>query len=159
MRPRAEVPQREVFLSHSHKDRNFVARLARMLKSHRVRYWYSAAHIAGAKQWHDEIGRALARCEWFLVILTPDSVRSQWVKRELLFALNEGRYNERIIPLLRKPCEYSRLSWTLPEFQIVDFTGNFDVGCRQLLRLWGIAHTSPARSGGSTPQSPAKKGR
>jgi hypothetical protein len=100
--PRSPASKREVFLSHSSRDREFVVRLTRVLKRHGVRYWYSATHIAGAKQWHDEIGRALARCDWFLVILTPDAVRSVWVKRELLFALNAGRYNERIIPVLRK---------------------------------------------------------
>jgi hypothetical protein len=143
-----EGPRREVFLSHSSKDRDFVVRLARVLKGHKIRYWYSTAHIVGAKQWHDEIGRALGRCDWFLIVLTPDSVRSQWVKRELLFALNEGRYNERIIPLLRKPCEYARLSWTLPEFQLVDFSGSFDVGCRQLLRIWKIEYKSPTSNAG-----------
>src|SRR5271154_1207935 len=132
--PLAQRSKREVFLSHSSSDRSFLIRLARTLRQHRIKFWYSAAHIAGAKQWHDEIGRALARCEWFLIVLTPSSVRSQWVKRELLFALNEGRYNERIIPVLRTPCDYARLSWTLPAFQLVDFSGNFDVGCRQLLR-------------------------
>ena len=106
--PLSRVAKGEVFLSHSSKDLDFVVRLARVLKRHKIRYWYSATHIAGAKQWHDEIGRALARCDWFLVVLTPDSVRSPWVKRELLFALNEFRYNERIIPVLRRPCEYSR---------------------------------------------------
>jgi hypothetical protein len=140
--------KREVFLSHSSKDREFVVRLARTLKQHNVRYWYSAVHIAGAKQWHDEIGRALARCDWFLIILTPDAVRSQWVKRELLFALNESRYNERIIPLLRKPCKYSRLSWTLDEFQLVDFTENFDAGCHQLLGVWGINYKPSALHSG-----------
>lgn len=140
--PHPVDPRREVFLSHANKDRDFVVRLAHMLKNHKVHYWYSAAHIAGAKQWHDEIGRALRRCDWFLIVLTPNSVRSQWVKRELLFALNEGRYNERIIPVLRKPCKYSRLSWTLPEFQLVDFSGSFDLGCRQLLRIWKLEYKS-----------------
>jgi TIR domain len=143
--PLSHIVKREVFLSHSSKDRDFVVRLARVLRRHKVGYWYSATHIAGAKQWHDEFGRALARCTWFLVVLTPDSVRSQWVKRELLFALNEQRYSERIIPVLRRPCEYSRLSWTSPEFQIVDLTRNFDVGCRQLLRVWGIEYKIVAK--------------
>ena len=78
-------------------------------------------------------------------MLTPDSVRSAWVKRELLFALNQDRYNERIIPVLRKPCNYARLSWTLPEFELVDFTGNFDLGCQQLLRIWELEHKPPTR--------------
>lgn len=135
---RAKTSRKEVFLSHSTKDRDFVIRLVRILKEHGIGYWYSSTHISAAKQWHDEIGRALNRCNWFLVVLTPNAVRSRWVKREVLFALNEARYDERIIPLLRRPCNYSRLSWTLPEFQFVDFSGSFDVGCRQLLRIWKI---------------------
>ncbi|MGA9883983.1 MAG: toll/interleukin-1 receptor domain-containing protein [Candidatus Acidiferrales bacterium] len=137
---RAKTSQKEVFVSHSAKDRDFVRRLVRVFKEHGIRYWYSAAHISGAKQWHDEIGRALNRCDWFLVVLTPNAVRSQWVKRELLFALNHARYNERIIPVLRKPCKHSRLSWTLPEFQFIDFSESFDMGCRQLLRIWRMEY-------------------
>lgn len=130
--------KRKVFLSHSSKDRAFVLRLAKVLESHKVSYWYSAAHIAGAKQWHDEIGRALGTCNWFLVVLTPHSVRSQWVKRELLYALNDERYHERIIPLLYKDCKFSDLSWTLPEFEFVDFTNDFEFGCQRLLQIWNI---------------------
>ena len=136
----------KLFLSHSAKDRKFVVRLASILDRCGMAYWYSATHILGAKQWHDEIGRALAQCNWFLVVLTPDSVRSQWVKRELLFALNEERYHERIIPLLYKKCKYSQLSWTLPEYEFVDFTGDFDAGCRQLLRIWELEYTPAALS-------------
>lgn len=144
--PPSQRANRRIFLSHSDKDRSFVVRLARVLEQHKIPYWYSAKHVAGAQQWHDEIGRALAQCDWFLVVLTPDAVRSQWVKRELLFALDEDRYSQRIIPLLRKPCKYSRLSWTLPAFQLVDFTADFDAGCRQLLRIWKIKYRPAAAS-------------
>jgi hypothetical protein len=41
------------------------------------------ANIRGAQQWHDEIGTALKRCDWFLLVLSPQSVRSMWVKHEL----------------------------------------------------------------------------
>ena len=149
------APKREVFVSHSSQDRRFVLRLVRALKRHKIKYWYSATHIAGAKQWHDEIGRALGRCEWFLVVLTPQSVRSAWVKRELLFALSQERYNERIIPVLRKRCDYAhQLSWTLPEFQLVDFTASFDLGCQQLFSVWGIEYRPPTRK----PRHSAKSG-
>ena len=131
---------KEIFLSHSSQDRSFVTRLTKVFKQNGIHYWYSATHIKGAKQWHDEIGKALSRCDWFLLILTPKSVKSTWVKRELLYVLNESRYNERIIPLLRKPCAHSELSWTLSEYQFVDFTSDFDAGCSQMFRIWGIQH-------------------
>jgi len=37
--PLAALLRKEVFLSHSNRDRDFVVRLARMLKEHKVRYW------------------------------------------------------------------------------------------------------------------------
>ena len=131
--PPSRRSNKKVFLSHSSRNRSFIVRLTPVLKRHKIPYWYSARHIVGATQWHDEIGQALSGCNWFLLVLTPDAVRSQWVKRELLFALNAARYNKRIIPLLLKPCKYSRLSWALPAFQLVDFTAGFDHGCCQLL--------------------------
>lgn len=41
----------------------------------------SKEHIGGAQEWHDEIGAALDRCDWFPVVLSPQSVASRWVKR------------------------------------------------------------------------------
>lgn len=140
MRVRRVARPREIFLSHSARDGDFVARLARTLKSHGIRYWYSASHISGAKKWHDAIGRALGRCDWFVVVLTPSSVRSSWVKRELLFALKDVRYDERIIPVLLRSCNHSRLSWTLAEIQFVDFRKSFEQGCRQLMKIWKVKY-------------------
>lgn len=145
MRHPRSAGKREVFLSHASQDRRFVLRLTEVLSRHGLKYWYSAKHIAGARQWHDEIGRALGRCNWFVVVLSPSSVRSPWVKRELLFALNNSRYAERIVPVVYKRCDVKRLSWTLPEFQFVDFTGDFVSGCAQLLKVWGL-RLKPARS-------------
>jgi hypothetical protein len=62
----------------------------------------SKANIRGAQQWHDEIGTALKRCDWFLLVLSPQSVRSMWVKHELVYALQASRYRGRIIPVLCK---------------------------------------------------------
>jgi hypothetical protein len=131
---------REVFLSHAHQDRAFASRLAETLRRHGVPVWFSRDRIQGAQQWHDEIGSALNRCDWFAVLLTPSAVRSDWVKRELLFALQKKRYRKRILPLLRRKCRYDRLSWALEAMQRIDFLTDFDAGCRELLRVWGIGY-------------------
>ncbi len=135
-----QYTRKKTFISHSAQDSQFVIRLAAVLKQYRIPYWYSAQHIRGAQEWHDEIGRALDECNWFLVVLTPAAVRSLWVKRELFFALNEQRYHEHIVPLLLKPCQFRDLSWTLRQFEFVDFTDDFELACRQLLRIWGLKY-------------------
>jgi len=129
---------REAFLSHADADRAFVRRLAKAMRKHRMGAWFSKAHILSGEQWHDKIGDALDRCDWFLLVLSPNAVKSKWVKHELLYALREDRYNERIVPIVRRKCKYRQLSWTLQGFQFVDFTHGFASGCRDLFRRWGI---------------------
>ncbi|NJL47261.1 MAG: toll/interleukin-1 receptor domain-containing protein [Leptolyngbyaceae cyanobacterium SM2_5_2] len=90
----------EVFLSHSSQDQAFVSKLADQLRRHGIPVWYSKTSILGAQQWHDEIGSALIRCDWFLVALSPGAVESMWVKRELIFALQQKRFENKIIPIL-----------------------------------------------------------
>lgn len=93
----------EVFLSHSNLDQPFVTSIADLLRRHGIPVWHSQTNIVGAQQWHDEIGAALKRCDWFVLTLSPNSIRSRWVKREVLFALNDDRYADKIVPLLHRP--------------------------------------------------------
>ena len=138
-KPGAKLP-REVFLSHSSNDRRFASRIAETLRQHGVPVWYSQTNLLGAQQWHDEIGEALARCDWFLVVLSPQATRSKWVRRELLYALRSSRYEGRIVPIRQRACDPAMLSWTLEDFQAVDFVRDFDDGCRSLLRIWGLGY-------------------
>jgi hypothetical protein len=130
----------EVFLSHSNSDRDFADSLSETLRKHGIPVWYSQTNILGAQQWHDEIGEALKRCDWFIVILSPHSVQSMWVKREVMFALNNNRFANKIIPVLYQSCDYDNLSWTLSLFQTINFTKDLDEGFRELLRTWGFGY-------------------
>ncbi len=131
-------PPGEVFLSHSSKDGRFACRLAEVLRAHGVPVWYSVTHLSGAQQWHDEIGVALKRCDWFLLIMSPSAVRSDWVKRELLYALDRPQYREPITPLKYRTCKPGRLTWTIGSIQAVDFMKDFHRGCASPMRSWGM---------------------
>jgi len=87
----------EAFLSHSSKNLAFASQLAKVLSAHQVKTFFSKKHIQGAQQWHDEIETALKRCDWFVVVLSPQSVASQWLKHELIYALQANRYKGRIV--------------------------------------------------------------
>ncbi len=133
---------KEVFLSHSHHDRQFAAELAGVMRQHGIPVWFSVTHIVAARQWHDEIGAALDRCDWFVVILSPAAVNSIWVKRELLYALQQDRFEDHLLPVLYQPCDYQKLSWVLPAYQMVDFTATRESGYRELLRAWGVEYVA-----------------
>src|SRR5437879_6331627 len=113
-----------------------------MLRRNGVAVWYSRSHLRGAQQWQQEIGVALKRCDWFLALLSPSSVKSMWVKRELFYALNQKRYEEKIVPVLLRDCDYESLHWTLGDFQMVKLTAGFPALSRELLRIWGLRYSS-----------------
>jgi len=130
----------EVFLSHAAQDRKFVERLARVLADYGVKAWHGEHAIRGGEQWNDEIGAALERCDWMIVVLSPSSVRSRWVKREVFHATMDHRFDNRIIPVMITKCDPKKLNWVLPQFQMIIFTKRFAKACRELLRTWGIEY-------------------
>jgi hypothetical protein len=114
-----------------------------MLRRHGIPVWYSRTNIRGAQKWHDEIGAAIRRCDWFVIALSRSSVESAWVKRELLYALQQAHLEHTISPLVLTPCDFDKLSWTLSIFQMVDFSQSFEAGSRDLLRVWDIGFVPP----------------
>jgi len=123
----------------------FVTRLVGILRGHHIPVWFSASDIVGAQQWHDEIGAALKRCDWFIVVLSRNSVESRWVKDEYLYALrHRDQYGKRILPILLERCDTERLSWTLDDVQMLRFDKGVDAGYYELFRVWGIGYRQPA---------------
>jgi hypothetical protein len=135
---------REVFLSHASADRRLADRVISSLRGYGIKVWYSKTSLRGAQAWHDEIGKALKRCDWLVVLLTPAATKSEWVKREVTYALIEKRYRNRIIPALVRNCRHQKLSWTLAGMQMVDFRNGFQAGVAGLLAAW---HIRPSKRG------------
>src|SRR5262245_53869140 len=92
----------QVFISYSRKDIAFVDHLATDLKNAGADVWYDISGIAGGARWRSEIESALRNSQYVIVVLSPDSIVSEWVEREFLFSSNLKR---KIIPLMYRPCE------------------------------------------------------
>jgi hypothetical protein len=142
---------KEVFLSHSSKNKAAACEFAETLRNHGVPVWYSPTSIKSAQQWHDEIGKALRRCDWFLVLLSQDSVGSKWVKMELSYALNHSQYDNHILPIKIEDCDHEQLSWTLEMFQMVELNGKSDEAYTEILRTWGLGFDPTQRPKANPP--------
>lgn len=127
-------------MSHSARNESFADKLADVLARHRIDVWYSGANIQGADEWFHEIRKALVRCDWFLLALSPSALKSTWVERELLFALGNTRFRNRLTPLLIRDCRWRQLWWPLEGIQRIDFRKHFVSGCRELLQAWGVEY-------------------
>lgn len=86
----------------------------------------------------------MARRDWTrareMQLVCPDALpgvsQVEMVKHELLFALEHKAYKGHILVLSLRGAKFKKLSWTLSQFQWIDFTGGFDRGCEALLRVW-----------------------
>lgn len=92
----------QLFISYSRRDLPFVERLAADLKQSGFEVWYDVSRLRGGARWRTEIQKAIKNSQFVVVVLSPDSVESEWVEREFLFSSNLKR---KIIPLLYRPCE------------------------------------------------------
>jgi TIR domain len=133
---------RRIFLSHSSKDRELARKIKRALEKRGFKVWFSEAELIGAEQWHAEIGRALERCDWFILLATPAACRKPrsgpwWIQREANYALSEDQYNGRFTPVLCedvKVAQLKKISWVLPQIQCVKLEDDFDSACNLLVR-------------------------
>jgi tetratricopeptide (TPR) repeat protein len=129
----------KVFISHSTLDREFVEReIIPPLRTHGIETWYSTDNIRTAELWEKSIREGLKSCDWFLIVMSPNSVGSKWVPREMLWAMD--RREGRIIPVLIETCAPEDLHLGLLAIQHIDFRHNLKKAQSELLSIWGVSN-------------------
>jgi len=96
-----------IFLSHNHRDKDFVRQLASDLERHGVGVWLDEAELKIGDSLIQKITSAINEVDYLAVILSPNSVQSRWVQEELEQAFNllvSGKL-KKILPLLIEECE------------------------------------------------------
>ena len=83
----SEENQRLTFISYSRKNKDFALQLAKELRSSGFNIWFDQLDIPAGARWDDEIENALERSQIFMVILTPDSSKSDNVRELTLITL------------------------------------------------------------------------
>jgi hypothetical protein len=118
-----------LFISYSTEDNAFALSLADNLEKY-YPIWIDREGISGGAEWENAIEAALKSADAFVVIVSPRSNESQWVRRETIRAEQLGLYR---IPVLIE----GDLPLRLLDIQYIDFRGEFDGGFRDLLEALG----------------------
>jgi uncharacterized protein YjbI with pentapeptide repeats len=71
------------FISYSTKDQEFADRLHADLQNKGVRCWFAPHDMQGGKKTHEQIDAAIRMHEKLLLIVSPNSMNSEWVKTEI----------------------------------------------------------------------------
>jgi hypothetical protein len=121
-----------VFISHSTQDREFVDQeVVTFLKAHGVPFWYAPSDIQSTEHFERSILQALRQCDYFLVVMSPRSAQSLWVKREVDWVFHRG--GKTIVPVLLEACDSDDFHIGLVNIQRVDFSRDRAAGRKALL--------------------------
>ena len=71
------------FISYSTKDQDFADRLYADLQNKGVRCWFAPHDVQGGRKLHEQIDEAIRLHDKLLLILSPHSMESEWVKTEI----------------------------------------------------------------------------
>lgn len=84
------------FVSYSTKDEEFARRLHSRLRDAKARVWFAPEDIKGGEKIYEQIERAIQLHDRLLLVLSEDSMRSNWVETEIRKAIEtEKRENRR----------------------------------------------------------------
>jgi tetratricopeptide (TPR) repeat protein len=127
----------QVFVSHSARDREFVEReIIAPLRQNGVATWYSEDNIATAAEWEERIRQGLKGCEWFLVAVSMNAVKSEWVQVEVDWAVDNRP--GKLIPVMIETCDIDDLHLKLRRLQYIDFRKDIPRAQDKLLAIWGL---------------------
>ncbi|HWY21781.1 MAG TPA: toll/interleukin-1 receptor domain-containing protein [Candidatus Acidoferrum sp.] len=103
------------FISYSTKDQDFADRLYADLQNKGVRCWFAPQDVQGGRKLHEQIDEAIRLHDKLLLILSPHSMESEWVKTEIAKARKrevrdpEGVLKRRVLfPIRLAPFETLR---------------------------------------------------
>jgi hypothetical protein len=96
-----------VFLSHTARDKPFARQLAHDLRSSGATVWLDEAELLLGDSLIEKIGSAISAVDYLAVILSPASVASAWVQKEVQLSMTQEVHGRRVkvLPLLYEKCD------------------------------------------------------
>lgn len=119
-----------VFISYSRRDDVVMRRIVKHLRGQGIRAWVDNEKlIPGTPIWEVEIEKAIRGAFALVVILSPDSKSSEWVRREVTLA---DQFRKRVFPVLVGENNADSIPIRLITRQFVDIRTNEAEGLRSL---------------------------
>ena len=129
----------KIFISYSRKDMDFGRKLAGDLEKAGYDVWWDISDLRGGDDWIKVIPAAIESSQFILVVLSPNSVQSEWVQKEYTQALN---LRKKIIPIM---FEATGVPFALNTLNFLNFSaGKYEENYKNLLSALGYSGEPPA---------------
>jgi hypothetical protein len=139
-----------IFVSHSHADNDFGVQLVQSLRrayGEDVVWYDSQGGLYGGDNWWHTILKELTDRAVFIVVLSPDAVKSKWVNDEITIAWDQKNSptGKTIIPILYQDC---KIRPDLKTLQYISFLppNTYNQGFYNLMRALEAKFPRPGRT-------------
>lgn len=135
-----------VFVSHSNLDNEFTERLVGDLEAAGADVWVDFKKIASGN-FARSINEGLGKCEWVVLVQTPNALDSEWVREEIDAAANL-RVKKRIkdvIPVIAVDCSGVEVPPMWDTLHNYDATKDYDRALKGAFfarSVWAVAQPS-----------------
>jgi hypothetical protein len=98
-----------LFISYSTKDQAFADRLYADLQAKGVRCWFAPHDLLAGKKTHRQIDEAIRMYDKLLLILSPASMESEWVRTEIAIARKREKEQKKEVLFPIALCPFKRI--------------------------------------------------
>lgn len=128
----AHLSTGQVFMSYSRRDEAVMRRVTDFLRGQGIKIWVDNEKLVpGTPVWEEAIEKAVSSCHAVVVLCSPDSKSSEWVRREVTLA---DQHNKRVFPILMRGSEATSISLRLTGRQYVDIRQNEEARLNSLAK-------------------------
>ena len=124
--------ERVAFVSHSSRDKPFVRQLVSDLYASGIQVWLDEQRIKVGDSIPDKVAQGLAESDFFLLVASENSAKSEWVKKELSSAL-VAEIEKRRVAVLPLRIDQSDLPTSIRDKKYADFSASYASGLQELL--------------------------
>lgn len=141
-----------IFLSYSRQDTDIMRRVRDTLRAEQLTVWTDEALLVGTPAWEREIEKAIQSGGALIVLLSPSSAQSEWVRREISYA---EEFEKRIFPVLVSGDSKSAVPARLINHQRIDIR-NASLYRGELSKLINALHVHLDVGGAGNPAGDAR---
>jgi hypothetical protein len=93
----------KVFLNHARKDNDLARELRLKLEPEGFSVWTAEDQVFPGDNWAKKVAKALEDSDLMVVLLTPRSFESEFLRQNVQFALGSKKYAERVFSVFVGP--------------------------------------------------------
>jgi WD40 repeat protein len=111
----------QVFISYSERDRQTMEKIRNSLRRESLTVWTNTTDVQTGEDFQSAIDRGIEQTDNLVYLVSPDSVQSEFVRKELEYAVS---LHKRLIPILVRETPPESIPLALQGVQYIDLTDN-----------------------------------